>query len=121
VVTISVSSSAAARPDLLAERGVVLVHGVDDDRVLQVVGVPQFAGQIDVDLARVSDVDPDQAAAARVLQQPGHLEPAELQLVGNLDLGLAVQVVPPGHGGGEHQLGRADFGSHRVPPTAMLI
>jgi hypothetical protein len=97
----------------------VLVQGVDHDGVLQLVGVPQFAGQVDVDLPRVPDVDPDQAAAARALQQPGHLEPAELELVGDLDLGLAVQVVPASHARGEHQLSRSDLRGHDVLPFSV--
>ena len=91
---------------LLAQRGRMALGGVDHQRVAQPERLLQPAGQVDVDGTRVTDLDPHQTARARRLDQPGDLEPAELELLGDVDLGPAVDVVAPGDGGREHELGR---------------
>ena len=58
-------------------------------------------------LPGMADLDPDQSGGQRLVEQPGDLEPADLQLVGDLDLGPSVDVVPPGHRRREDELRRA--------------
>ena len=94
----------------------MVVVSIDNHRVPEVEGVSQPLGKLQVDAARLADLDLDQALAVRGFQQAGDLEPAELELVTDLDLGPAVEVVPAGHGAGEDQLGRSYpfVFSHRI-------
>jgi len=78
-----------------AERGGVVVGDVDDDRVLQPVPVLQPRRQVDVDLALVADLDAHQPTRASRVEQPGDLEAAQAELLGDLDLRPAVEVVAP--------------------------
>ncbi len=84
----------------------MLLHGVDDDRVLERIGVAQLTGQAHVDDAGVTDLDADQAARPGDVEQASDLETAELELLGDLDLGSTVQVVPTRHRCDEDQLRR---------------
>jgi hypothetical protein len=83
----------------------VVVRGVHDDRVLQSEPVLQPGRQLDVDLALMADLDAHQPAVACGVEQPGDLEPAQPELVGDLDLRTAVEVIAAGDGGREHDLG----------------
>ena len=56
----------------------------------------------------------------RRLQQPSHLEPAEPELVGDLDLGPAVDVVPARDGRGQHQLGGSLDGAAGLTPRLLI-
>jgi hypothetical protein len=51
----------------------------------------------------VPDLDADQAALPRQVEQARDAEPADPELVTDLDLGPAVQLVAPRDHGGEHQ------------------
>ncbi len=77
--------------DLLGRSG-----GVGDHAALQPEGLRELVGQPAIDRARALDLDLDDAAAARVLEQPGDLEPAQVELLGDVDLGGVVQVVATG-------------------------
>ena len=61
--------------------------GADDDRGPEAQVFAEPAGQVGVDAARMADLDTDQPSGQRLVQQPGDLEPADLELVGDLDLG----------------------------------
>ena len=78
------------------------------------------AGGVDVDGAGMADLDPDQTLLPRRLQQPGHLEPAEPELVGDLDLGPAVDVVPARDRCGQHQLGGPLMGPADGPSLLLI-
>src|SRR3712207_4088031 len=94
-------------PEVPAERVGVVVGRVDDDRVLQPEPVLQPRGQVDVDLALVTDLDAHQPALAGRIEQPGDLEAAQAELLGDLDLRPAVEVVPASDGCREDDPGRA--------------
>ena len=70
--------------------------------------------QVEVQRALAHDLDADQAHLARRVEHPRHLEPADPELLGDLDLRPVVQVVAPRHSRSEHQL----RGSELVPPGA---
>jgi hypothetical protein len=63
--------------------------------VLQPELVLHLRRQVDVDEPLASDLDADEPAAARYVDQAGDLEPAQAELAGDLDLRPPVQVVPP--------------------------
>src|SRR6476469_619762 len=85
--TVLATALAHANPST-SSRPTVSVSGAPPARARQ---VRRAAGQ--------ADLDPYQSVGQRLVEQPGDLEPAELQLVGDLDLGPSVDVVPPGHRG----------------------
>jgi hypothetical protein len=68
----------------------------DDDGVSEAESVLQSTGQFEVDRPEIRDLDVHQADLPAELQQPGDLEPVQPQLVGDLDLGLALDVVATG-------------------------
>ncbi len=86
--------------------GVVLFlgRGFDDHRVPQPVAGAQGVGAFGVQLGRDPDLDAYEIAFEGGLQDPGHLEAAHAELLGDLDLGLALQIEPAGHGRRLHQL-----------------
>ena len=108
-LTSSPSRSAATSPRFSGS-GVVLGlgRGLDDDRVPQAVAGAQRVGALRVQLGGHADLDPYEIPLERGLQDPGHLEAADAELLGDLDLGLALEVEAAGHGRRLHQLS----GSH---------
>ena len=73
----------------------------DDQRLPQPVGLGQPGGQVQVDLGRDRDLDPDHAVAQRPVQDPGHLEPGDAQLIADLLLGPLVQIETAGNESGD--------------------
>ena len=85
-----------------------LRRGLDDDRVPQPVAGAQRVGALGVQLGGDADLDPYEITFERGLQDPGDLEAADAELLGDLDLGFALEVEAAGHGRRLHQLS----GSH---------
>src|ERR671931_52747 len=90
--------------------------------MLQPEGVLQPIRQLQVDGTGVADLDPYETGRPGDVQQPGHLEPTEVELLGDLDLGLAVHVVATCHRRSEDHLGwsRHQVPRHPLPPPAHL-
>ena len=59
--------------------------------------------------------------ARALVEQPRDLEPAELELVRDVDLGLAVEVVAARDGGRQDQLGRSDDAHRRATPASAHL
>lgn len=83
-------------------------RGLDHDGVPQAVAGAQRVGALRVQLGGHPDLDPHEIPFESGLQDPGHLEAADAELLGDLDLGLALKVEAAGHGRRLHQLS----GSH---------
>lgn len=81
-----------------------LGRGLDDDGVAEPVAGTQRVGALGVQLRGYADLDPYEVAFEGGLQDPGHLEAAHAELLGNLDLGLTLEVEAAGHGRRLHQL-----------------
>ena len=58
----------------------------------------------EVDVAVGADLDAHQPGRQGLLEQPGHLEAADPQFSGDVDLGRALQVEPAGYGRHEHRV-----------------
>lgn len=86
--------------------GVVLLlrRGLDHDRVAQSVAGTERVGALGVQLRGYPDLDPYEVTFQGRLQDPGHLEAADAELLGDLDLGFALEVEAAGHGRRLHQL-----------------
>ena len=84
-------------------------HGVG---VLEAVLALQFGGQLDVDGARVVDLDLDHPGFDGLVEHPGHLEPGQAELLGDLDPGAPLQVVAAG----DHRALEQLIGPHESPP-----
>jgi hypothetical protein len=69
-----------------------LCRGLDDDRVPQTVVGTQCVGAFRVQLRGDADLDPDEIALERRLQDPRDLETADAELLRDLDLGFALEV-----------------------------
>jgi hypothetical protein len=89
---------------LLADLG----RGLDHDGMPQAVPGTQRVRALRVQFGRYSDLDPYEIPFESGLQDPGHFEAADAELLGDLDLGLALEVEAAGHGRRLHQL----CGSH---------
>ncbi len=83
-------------------------RGLHDHGVAQAVAGPERVGTLRVELGGHPDLDPHEVAFERRLQDARDLEAADAELLGDLDLGLALQVEAAGHGRRLNQLG----GSH---------
>ena len=81
-----------------------LGRGLHHDGVPEAVAGPQRVGALGVQLGRHPDLDPYEIPLEGGLQDPGHLEAADAELLGDLDLGLALEVEAAGHGRRLHQL-----------------
>ncbi len=75
-----------------------------DDGVPEPVPGPERVRPLGIELGRYPDLDPYEVTLEGGLQDPGHLEAAHAELLGNLDLGLALQVEAARHGRRLHQL-----------------
>ena len=119
----SISAWPAASPIRRAAR-LVLVGEIERKGILEPERRAQLGGEPDVEAAAGQpDLDADHPGLARGVEQPGHPEPADAELVGDVDLGHALQVVLPRHAGGEHDL-RGPVGrqpSHDPPVTALRL
>ena len=67
-----------------------LGRGLDDDGVPQAVAGAQRVGALRVQFGGDADLDPYEIPFEGGLQDPGHLEAAHAELLGDLDLGLAL-------------------------------
>ena len=76
----------------------VLLGRVDDETAtkLEVGGEPDR--EVEIDLALVVQLDPHQAAAARMVEDARHLEATEAELLRDLALRGALEVVAAGDG-----------------------
>lgn len=83
-------------------------RGLDHDGVPQAVAGAQRVGALGVQLGGDTDLDTHEIPFEGRLQDPGHLEAADAELLRDLDLGLALEVEAAGHGRRLHQLS----GSH---------
>jgi len=68
----------------------------------------QRVGALGVQFGGHADLDAYEITFESGLQDPGHLEAADAELLGDLDLGFALKVEAAGHGRRLHQLS----GSH---------
>ncbi|MEU3731561.1 hypothetical protein AB0E81_19405 [Streptomyces sp. NPDC033538] len=66
----------------------------------------QHSSERDVDLGRDGDVDPHDVVGHGRVEEAGHLEPADAELLGYLHLRQLLQVEAPGDGGGEERIDR---------------
>lgn len=85
-----------------------LGRGLHHDRVPQSVPGAQRVRALRVQFCGDADLDPYEIPFESGFQDPGHLEAADAELLGNLDLGFALEVEAAGHGRRLHQL----CGSH---------
>ncbi|GAA3241859.1 hypothetical protein GCM10020256_65230 [Streptomyces thermocoprophilus] len=83
-------------------------RGLHHDGVPEAVAGAQRVGALGVQLGRDADLDSYEIPFEGRLQDPGHLEAADAELLRDLDLGLALEVEAAGHGRRLHQL----CGSH---------
>ncbi len=81
---------------------------LDHDGVPQTVAGPQRVGALGVQLRGDADLDAYEIPFEGGLQDPGHLEAADAELLGDLDLRFALEVEAACHGRRLHQLS----GSH---------
>ena len=95
----------------------MLVGRVDDDRVLEAKSVSQPTRQVDVDEPRIADLDAYQPAGPGAVEKAGHLESAERELVRDLNLGLAVDIVTARDRGSQDQLRRPSGEVAHASPT----
>lgn len=94
------------RAEVLRIRGVLGRVGrrFDHDGVPQPVPGAERVGALRVQFGRHADLDAYEVTFEGGLQDPGHLEAAHAELLGDLDLGLALQVEAARHGRRLHQL-----------------
>lgn len=64
----------------------------------QAVPGAERVGALGVQLGRYADLDAYEIPFESGLQDPGHLEAADAELLRDLDLGLALKVEAAGHG-----------------------
>ncbi len=108
-VTSSPSRSAATSPRFSGSGDSSASAGrLDDDGVPQAVAGAQRVGALGVQLGGDADLDAHEIPFESGLQDPGHLEAADAELLRDLDLGLALEVEAARHGRRLHQLS----GSH---------
>ncbi len=103
----SISTWPGGLAEALAQRRLVFGE-VEDERVPQAEGRAQLGGQAGVErAARQADLDADEPAFPRGIEQPGHPEPADPEPVRDVDLGDALQVELPRHPRGQDNFGRS--------------
>ena len=91
----------------LVPRAAVAAPQVDDDAVPEPEPLGQRPSERDVDLGGHRDVDPHDVVGHGRVQETGHLEPADVELLGDLHLRPVLQIEAPGDGRGQERVDRA--------------